>query len=508
MQLEIISFDGSTIINDGINFRGSIPEGGAGGLSLQPPEASFAARTGQFPKLAAMRGREKYLAMKFEVLDQSQMLAKRDVLAGIFDASETSGELKTLVVSDGGSEWQLEGVVVGFSFDAALGSATVVFAAPDPVWRSVIQNTDTWNITASGQTRSISTEGNTTALPYFEIKPTGVRSGNGMSYRRFVEVINPMRHNFRGALNLANGEISNGLDTAALTTAKMQADGDDLQVRVDGQNCDRWLQDMDTGSTEIWIRLNLKAGISVSLGAAIPASGEISMIELEDTPANMNRIKRMPQAGQVRVGSEYFCYQGKDVQELKLLDIKRSAFGSAKAAHSTGETVIWIEHRIWLVYGDPDAGPANSEEAANLQPVFRLDSENERLDFDVFSTENGGRQGEWEGQLKFRRPAGRTATGEPGETTLYSASAESNADNPDWSDPGTHLGQQLRPVREGAEYLRTRASLWWSFYHPAGITAVTVSGRKFAADCSHWPRVELLYSSNGSDWQVKWSEPV
>lgn len=55
-------------------------------------------------------------------------------------------------------------------------------------------------------------------------------------------------------------EISGGLDTAALVAAgKMQADGSDLVVRVEGKEVSRWLAGMNTPSTKVWINLHLSS---------------------------------------------------------------------------------------------------------------------------------------------------------------------------------------------------------------------------------------------------------
>lgn len=513
MKLTVVSFDGDSTINDKITFYCELAGGGNNPLTIPGANNRFMDLVGAYPKLTSTRGKLRKLELMASLVSDATPFTKRDLLAGIFDSTDYSGTAKTLIVSDdedSDKQWKIDCIVLGFEWDKTdqgTYAADITLVTLDDTWEETSETSDVWNITASGQTNSITPSGNKDILPLFEIKPTGARSGAGMGYRSFVQVTNPMSRRFRGFINIANSEASNGLDTSTLVGAgKMQADGDDLRVRVDGERRDRYLQDMNTASTEIWIRLGLKPKILPTLGTAIAGAGAITTIDFEDTPANVKRIGRMPERGQVVIASEYFTYTGKDEDELQLTGVKRSAFGSSAAAHSVADVITWIQHRIWLVYGDTSATAPNSPDASDLQHVFRGDSENDRLDFDEFMTEAKGRGDEWYSQINFREPAGNTATGEPGETTLFTGSAEANSNIPVWADPATFLGQQLRPVRVGDEYVKTAATLLWHFYHEAGMDTVTVTGRKFATSTSYWPRVELWYSKNGTDWEVLWTE--
>jgi hypothetical protein len=510
MKLEFVSFNADTLSGYTVEFKA------VAGNALSTPKLNpkFLSRIGNYPKLISVSGKMRTVPIQVRPTAESSPRTQRDAIAEVFDASDYTGSLKTLIAQDADNsnkQWKLDGVVIKFEWMDDIKQANVVLAAPDPVWTSVTQTTDIWNITASGQTNAITPDGNAAVRPVIEIKPTGTRTGASTQYQRFVKITNPLGRRQRGAINIANAEASNGLDTDALVTAgKLQADGDDLQVFVNGHRRNRWLQDPNTTSTEIWNRYNLRRGITATLGTAIAGAGDITTIDFEDTPANRQALERMPHRGQVLINSEYFKYRGKTIRtgtntaKLRLNNVKRDAFGSSQAAHSVADTITWIQNRIWLRYGDTGAVNQNSADADDLQPVMRHDSENDRHDFDNFTTEEGSRANEWEGHIKFRRPIGATSTGAPNETTLYTGSAETNSDVPAWADPGTFLGFSLRPVQEGGEYLRTRAALWWEYYHPAGIDSVTLTGRIWATDrANYWPRLQLLYSQNGIDWQIK-----
>jgi len=508
MKLQFVSFDSNTLSGYTVEFTAET----GNALSIPKLNPHFLSRVGNYPKLISVSGKIRTVPMQIRPTAESSPMTQRDTMAQVFNAADYTGELKTLIAQDADNsnkQWTLSCIVIDFEWMDNSKQAKITLAAPDPVWKAVTQTTDTWNITASAQTNAITPGGNMEVEPYIEIKPTSSRTGQ--TYKRFIGVTNPINRRYEGGVNLANAETTNGLDTSTLVGAgKMQAGGDDLQIFVNGKLKDRFLQDMNTTSTEIWINEIFHRGITATLGTAIAGTGSITTIDFEYTPANVRALERLPQRGQVKIGSEYFKYRGKtkrtgtNTVKLRLKNVVRDAFGTAKAAHSVGDTITWIEHEIWMLYGDASATSVQSPNATDYQPVFRHDSENDRHDFDEFTTDLGARANEWKGKVKFRRPIGASSTGEPDETTVYTASAESNGSEPDWADPGTVLGQQLRPVREGGEYVRTRASLWWIYYHPAGIDEVTLTGRIFATDkTNHWPRVQLLYSPNGIDWQVK-----
>lgn len=127
------------------------------------------------------------------------------------------------------------------------------FVAADPVWRSVTPNTDSQNITADGQTWTLTNNGTHDALPIFTITPTSANT-NTWNYHKRIILRNPMTETAIPAgywYDITNG----GLDTATLVSGgKMQSDGDDVRVVFRGQDIPRYLQSFNTSSTKIWIR--------------------------------------------------------------------------------------------------------------------------------------------------------------------------------------------------------------------------------------------------------------
>ena len=85
----------------------------------------------------------------------------------------------------------------------------------------------------------------------------------------------------------------------------MQADGDDLRVWVNGIEVDRWLQDIDTATTQVWVNLDWQPLEEGSLATAVAATGAITTLDLNED------ISGFPSNGVLIVGSEAFVYTGK-----------------------------------------------------------------------------------------------------------------------------------------------------------------------------------------------------
>ena len=123
----------------------------------------------------------------------------------------------------------------------------------DVRWREVTPATDSWDITASGQTDTRTNSGADVAYPIIDITPTDAKTGDYL-YKVYV----PIRWRVsKAASNYPLDIVNNGLNTAALVSgSKMQADGDDLRVWVNGIEVDRWLQDINNATTQVWVNLD------------------------------------------------------------------------------------------------------------------------------------------------------------------------------------------------------------------------------------------------------------
>lgn len=496
MDYTIKSFDG-TDLNDA-SYASWFPYGTV--LSLAPSSPKFALRHEQHPALLANNAKERYLS--FEVQMKGTIHTQRDELARLFNTTTGKTELKTLIVTDASAaEWQVQGVVTVFDFETA--TCTVGFATPDTHWKKVTAETDSWAITTDSDTNDLVLAGNEDTNPVIKMTPTSVRGSGGQDIGRFIKVVNNAgRSLVNYPINLANSEASNGLDTQTIIAAAgMEANGYDLEIIVDGLRVNRWLNDIDTTSTEIWINLNMRPGITGTLGTAIAGAGAITEIAFANTPANRKAMQLLPNKGQVIIASEYFTYTGKNIIKRKLTGVTRSVFNSAAAAHSVGDTITWIEHQVWLTYGNTAATvDPNDPDADDYKPAFALSSSNTGWNYTEFSTLKAKRSGEWNGNVQQQRPGGRDSTPSANSTRTYTATLDT------FADPSTAMGMKILSELVGGLYANTSATILWQMYNAAGITHVTVTGKKNRSS-TDWPaRAEMIYSNDGRSWTQKFNE--
>lgn len=135
------------------------------------------------------------------------------VLAALFDTRDRT--LRTFVVTnayDSNKQYQRQCYAVDAHFEKP--TYIVKLHCPDPIYRTVTQLTDTWNITATGQTHTIAIGGHAATQPTIQVTPTTVKGG-GFNYKRYSLFYNPT------AVLMANYPLD---IIAALNTAALVAD--------------------------------------------------------------------------------------------------------------------------------------------------------------------------------------------------------------------------------------------------------------------------------------------
>ena len=555
MQLVIVSFDAHALNDSSFGARFVLPvepsaqAAGIGGLVARPhysPVYTYKTRSALYLPI--------YLQLKGTVATQI------DTLKTWFDTFDDS-VLKKLLVKDTANsdkQWYVMATCVTMSFVGKQAAFTLL--VPDPVWLSETETTNTWSITASGQTNAITPGGNVSSFPKFRIKPTSAKTA-GFVYKRWAKIYNQTARAFANyPLDITNG----GMDTAALvadttrsvqinqlggidaamttipydtetgtfptsgdayvgteqfsytgktatdltgctrgvngTTAathaddvvvyfsKIQADGDDLRVYVDGVEANRWLQGMNTATTKIWITASWLPKQQMTLRAAMGA-GALTTIVAANIPANITAMKAAPIAGILLVESEAFTYTGKNIPALTFTGVTRAAKGTTAATHVINSVVRWIEHDIWVLYGNSAmAAPVTDD---TRKPIFLLTSTNTSWDYDEFNNDDGLRAGAW-------KPGVLKSTGK--ESITYSGNQTADA------DPATEMGMSIKAWQLGNNWRAETAAVEWRLYHPAGATTVSSSGEKKRTTTT-WPVTAALQKSLlGVTWANAWNE--
>lgn len=209
MLLTIVSYDG-TAINDGTNFTAWFP----GGMPTSPgADADYAPRSRTFPKLASKTIKET--TMQFHIECKGTIHSQLETLKKLFRIEDYT--MRVLLVkdtADSNREWYVKGFPIAPvtpAHEDGAGEYIITLAIDEPVWRTVTQISDSWAVTASGQTKNLSILGNLPARLKLSITPNTAKAG-GYLYSQWLPWRNPLTVENGEPLDITNG----GIDTSAL----------------------------------------------------------------------------------------------------------------------------------------------------------------------------------------------------------------------------------------------------------------------------------------------------
>jgi len=494
-----------TNINDGTIYSASFPRQ----LSLSPQTSiKTVRRAGAFPVYAG----KEFPPHSFTVDIQTKgtFTTQLETLMDLFDV--TDEEPYSFVVQDAddsNTQYAVDAVPVQFQpSDTRVndhGNVKVTMSvADDPVWTEVSQSEEGWTITASGGTYDVTVGGNTEAYPTFEITPNSAPT-NTYLYKRYVTAYPTSTNEWTDRpLEVTGG----GWDTATLVTGgKMQSDGDDLRVLVDGKQVPRWLNGMDGASTKVWVVLTMPPAGTATLLTAIADSGTPDTIDFEITGDNRKTLWGMPKRGIVLINSEQFTYTDKTnaADELSLTVDTRAVRGTSAAAHSQGDTITWIPYDIIIKYGNA-AAEQDAYTAPDVAPIIGANSTNSSFIFSSFRE-----VAEDDIELKYflydiapcswdssiNRPPGS-------QSTAYLT--DHNNDANEYGNPSEVLGMIIESISVSGGYITDNAAIRWTNNFPDGVGTVSATGYTYRAG-SLWPATAALESStDGINWVQEWNE--
>ncbi len=475
-MLVVKSWDGHDI-NDRKEYRAGFSPAEVWGL----PEVTVnvQGRSGGWPVFGSLERPAVEHSIFIAIEDESNIRALRSQLLSWFDPEDETP--RKLVVTDyGGANprfveaicQSFRPVIIGSVAARDLFRANLVVTG-DVRWRSTTELSTTWYVTASGATKVIDNPGDNDAYPVYNIKPTTAKTA-GYSYRRWV----PIKWRSQNSGNRYPVRID--LDTASLITAgKMQSQGQDLRVRVDGTEVPRWFGGMNSAATPIWITLNFSQAPKLKLKTAIASTGDIDSIEFTDEI----EVSLLPDSGIILIDNEAFVYTGRDLMGAAVTGIKRAAKDTSMSAHSAAATCYWIQHDIYLVYGNPAA--SNPVYSFINKPVFELDvSTNQQWKYDYFAYYNVNMAGHWGG---WGTLSTATSTLKTGRYTY------------------TQMGPMANPHPEIGAWIQRNegdviSSPGWYLANPCGIVNASWSGgKKYAEDITKFV-AELRYWPRGASW--------
>jgi hypothetical protein len=278
---------------------------------------------------------------------------------------------RRLVVEDigGGNQRYVEGICLSLVQVASLGglSYTAIVALDgvyDPAYRfrAVTPSTDSWNITATGATNVVNNGGQDEAYPILRVTPTASKSTNGYAYRRWVPIV---WKTSQGAKNYPIDITNGGFDTASLISgSKLQADGDDLRIEVNGVETSYYVAGLNTSATKIWTALSYTGKRSATLQEQMLSASTVTQITCSSS------IAAFPSSGILLIEAEAFVYTGKIDSTQTFIGVTRAERNTTAATHDAGTIIYLVENDIWLKYGNP--GATAFVQDPNVKPVIDL----------------------------------------------------------------------------------------------------------------------------------------
>ena len=470
--MKLKSFDGHNI-NDGTNYNAYLDDSAYGIPAVKPRLVEVQMYR---PVLSAVSRPGRDLYFEIRIADESNKHTLYTQLCQWFDPDDETSKKLLAEDAGGGNDRYVMALCKNLQelpHSAGRRFMVTLSVDGDVYWRENTASTSSLSVTGTGDTVTVANNGDMKAFPKFTIEPTSAKTG-AYAYKRWF----PVRWN----LDVAHSDYpydicDDGFDTATLVTAgKMQSDGDDLRVWVDGVEVDRWLDGINTATTKVFINLDFQAKQEVTLGTAIASSGSISTIDADGD------ISGFPSSGILVIDSEAFVYTGKSNNDQQFTGVTRAAKGTSMAAHTTSDTVWWVQHDISILYGNSGASAPSVDD--DYKPAFDLStSTNTSWDYNEFGEGDGLRTAAWTQQVIETSP------------TFYTANRETDADP--WEEIGIIIDQSA----PGTLYRGA-----WMAYNPCGITNVNFqNGEKYSDELISF-NASIEGSPDNSTWT--WEDSI
>lgn len=467
----VVSWD-SHAINDGINYTAVLTPA----RGLPSAQIHKTKRLHAHPLVSSVERLGQTYSLHLAIEDESNVETLRQALELWFDYEDETAKVLVIEDDDGSNDRYVYAICR--ALDEVPDSAARMFVATmevhgDVRWRSTTPETDSWNVTASGQTKVVANDGNDNAYPIFTVKPTSAKTSNTYGYRQFATVRWPKDE---AACEYPLDVVDNSLDTATLIAAgKMQADGDDLRVEVDGVEVDRWLDDVDDATTKVFCNLNFAAKAEGTLAVALTATGTISAVELQSGVD----MRKFPDAGLLVIGGEVFVYTAKDEAQRQFTGITPGAKNTSRAVHGIGDTVWWCQHEVWLWYDNSSVSAPDVDD--DKKPAFELDlSTNAILVYEKFGENDGLRTGAWKRLTHWGKPE------------FYGGNQYTDADP--WVENGVALDE-----------VKAKARL--ALHNPMGISNVAITNGEVYSSSRTYLNAWIASSENGGKWYREYTIP-
>lgn len=473
-----VSYNGN-LINDGVNYQTWFisPVG-----SLPPLTPHMAKRYAARPRLGGVGRDGRTLTLLVRALAGS-----RGWLRALFNGEDGTPKLLVASNDDGSNQRYLPALCVKFEQTTQPGVFVAEMQVDDEGrWRAVTPTTAAWNITASGQTISISNGVvgiNDEAYPVIRATPRQYVTASN-PHRAFLVVPWPAD---QPAVDYPTDITDGALDTRIANTNFYSATGADIRVIVDGQEMDYWLDGINTAATSIWCNLSWQAGQAATLASGLGA-GPVASVTVNE------EISGWPASGLLRIDDELLSYTATSNATRSFSGIERAARGSSAASHLAGAAAQWIQHEVWLEYGSSAMTAITPDNSR--RPMFDLaTSTNSSWNYLEFVE---GSVGSGPLQLGPSRSGAWAFTNQQW-TQAYGGNQKSAA------NPYGELG-----IADATEAEGSKKSLagYWSLFNPCGIVSANFQSGERYHGRTDWFSATIRSSVSGSSPTTHYTVPM
>lgn len=281
-------------------------------------------------------------------------------------------------------------------------------------------------------------------------------------------------------------------DNAVMTKSHVLANLNDMRMFDGNQEIDCWVGAVGS-ATKVWIKQRHAPSLTMTTLSAL-GTGTITSISVAQTAANKAALAKLPSKFMAYIDSEVFFCANPDANAYRFTVTARAQKNTTAAAHVAGSTIRWLEHDFILAYGNPLAGAPERDDT--VRPIIdETNSTNTSWVYTELKSENNLRSCGWSigGAGDRRSPPSDIYS------RIYTATENTIA------DPATDLGFAVKAIRSSAMWQGEFFIGSFGLYHPAGFTAVTITGKKMR-NSTQWPSVVFQKSLDGINWVTVFTE--
>lgn len=276
------------------------------------------------------------------------------------------------------------------------------------------------------------------------------------------------------------------LDNDVFTFSHMAKDGRDIRVRDNGSLISRWLDGMNTATTNIFVVPDFAPALEFSLRTAINGVDDITVINIKlDQLVLFTKLA----AQEVRIlgmgtgpNMEIFSYEAVDLQNMRVTGVKRAIIGSSKATHAIGDTIYYIPHIYEVDYCNSTMTAPTQDESR--KPLLDMaNSTNLQWKCNEFFDSTGLRAAQW----LVGKKNGYTSH-------IYSKTQD------DYADPAEEIGFAAIQLDQGGGLKPDTYEMSMMLYSMSGFSNVLASGKRKRTSTDFGTAVEMRNSQDGITW--------